>query len=558
MRSALSILSIVLIASLVCSYADAKDVEGYISEARALADSRDYAAARALMEEAAAAFPQSSEALAYLGLYTGMSSGNAMDYMEAGRLAMSSFEILDRAAALDPRNPLPLLFRGIMGVSVPEFMGRLDGGIGDLTRAVEMLEAPGTNGSPETLVTALSTLAAGFAKKKDTEGERKTLEKIMRIAPGSEAAALAQKRLDSLSDSPATGPAGLGFLAPAQEDSPDIASLKESIAKNPADGGLIMKLGKAWYDKGEYENARLAIKRYTEIDPQNVEGYKLLFMAVGRIAEKGYDHTIYGNTDYRSGLAFEAMTALDRAVNLAPEDMELRLMRGVSGIEFPFFLGKHDQGVADLEMVASGVAAADTLRARALYYLGVAKQREAMRYWVKVAVDHPESGAAAMVYGAMRPETSVFDPGKHEKPFVKIDFVLGFEDELAPQTAVWVEDAKGEYVATVYASGFAGFVKEKQVTLPLWAASSGFEGVDAVTTASIDVGHYVYLWNLMDFKGEKVKKGKYTVKVETCYWPSMKYQMVETVVTVGGKGEFNRVEEGNFIPFLEVGYYPGK
>ena len=558
MRPAISILSIVLIASLIGFDAAAKDIEGYISEAQALADGRDYAAARALMEEAAAAFPQSSDALAYLGLYTGMSSGAAADYMEAGRLAMSSFEILDRAVALDPGNPLALLFRGIMGVNVPEFLGRLDAGISDLSRAAEMLEAPGINGSPETLVTALSNLAVGFVKKKDVEGERKALEKIVRIAPGSEAAARAQKRLDSLSDSPAAGSADQGFLAPHPEDAHDIASLKQSIAKNPANSGLILDLGKAWYDKGEYEKARLAFKRYTEIDGENVEAYKLLFMAVGGLAEKGYDGTIYDNTDYRSGLAFEAMSALDRAVNLAPGDMELRLMRGIGGIEFPFFLGKHDQGVADLEMVASGGAVADTLRAQALYYLGVAKQREAMRYWVKVAVDHPESGAAAMAYGAMRPETSVFDPDKHEKPFVKIDFVLGFEDELAPQTAVWVEDEKGEYVATVYASGFAGFVKEKQVTLPLWAAASGFEGVDAVTTASIDVGHYVYVWDLRNFRGEKVKKGKYTVKVETCYWPSMKYQMVEAVVAAGGKGENSRVEEGNFIPFLEVGYHAGK
>jgi len=185
MRPAISILSIVLIASLIGFDAAAKDIEGYISEAQALADGYDYAAARALMEEAAAAFPQSSDALAYLGLYTGMSSGNATDYMEAGRLAMSSFEILDRAVALDPRNPIALLFRGIMGVNVPEFLGRLDAGISDLSRAVEMLEGSDSKVSPKTIVTALSNLAVGFVKKKDAEGERKALEKIVRIAPGS-------------------------------------------------------------------------------------------------------------------------------------------------------------------------------------------------------------------------------------------------------------------------------------------------------------------------------------------------------------------------------------
>ncbi len=554
MRRVFSVLTMILVISIAGGAGEAKDLDVYISEARALADGRDFAAARALMEEAAAAYPQSADALSYLGLYTGMSAGGSADYMEAGRLAMESFEILDRAVALGPDNPLTYLFRGIMGVNVPEFLGKLEGGVADLARAVEMMEKPGYPGSPETLVSALSSLANGCAKKKDSEGERKALEKIVAIAPGSEAAVNAEKRLSTLSGAAEKPAADPGILSPSKTDTPDILSLKESIGKNPGDSGLIFKLGKTYFEKGEFENAREVLKRYTGIDRGNTEAYKLLFLSIGGMAGTGYDSKIYDNTDYRSGLVFEAMSAIDQGLKLSPDDMELRLLRGIGGIQFPFFLGKHDQGVADLEMVA-GSAAPDSLKSQALYYLGVAKQREAMRYWVKVAGEYPESASAAMVYGQMRPETSVFDPQQHERPFVKIDFVLGFQDELAPQTAVWIEDEKGAYVATVYASGFAGFIKEKQITLPVWAMVSGFEGVDAVTTASIDVGHYVYTWDLRNFRGEKVKKGQYTVKVETCYWPSMKYQVAESVLNIGRKGDTRRVEEGNFIPMLEVTYF---
>jgi hypothetical protein len=40
------------------------------------------------------------------------------------------------------------------------------------------------------------------------------------------------------------------------------------------------------------------------------------------------------------------------------------------------------------------------------------------------------------------------------------------------------------------------------------------------------------------------------------YWPSMKYQMVEAPVTIGGEESRTTVEEGDFIPYLQVSYLP--
>jgi len=149
-----------------------------------------------------------------------------------------------------------------------------------------------------------------------------------------------------------------------------------------------------------------------------------------------------------------------------------------------------------------------------------------------------------------------FDEAKAAKPVVAIDFVSGFRDELAPQIAIWIEDAAEKHVKTVYVSGFAGNVKGKQVTLPVWAATSNFAGADAVTGASIDVGHYVYTWDCKGLDGKPVKPGKYTAKVEVCHWPSNKYQLAEAAITVGKSENSARVEEGDFIPSLVVTYYP--
>jgi hypothetical protein len=156
----------------------------------------------------------------------------------------------------------------------------------------------------------------------------------------------------------------------------------------------------------------------------------------------------------------------------------------------------------------------------------------------------------------MRPAVKRFDLSQYEPPVLAIDFVLGFRDELEPQTAVWIEDKDGNFVKTIYVSGFSGHAKEREVRLPKWANSSKFGDVDAVTGASINLGHHIYVWDLKDSLGRRVKAGKYVVKVEVAYWPSMQYQLVSAAVTLEEKGDRIIVEQGKFIPYLEVNYFP--
>jgi tetratricopeptide (TPR) repeat protein len=543
---------VVFVVAIVSITAQGKSIEEYIDEARKLGDAGNLEEAIHILEQAVQEYPENADAYAYLGLYTGMSAGRAGDYMEAGRLSMLSFEMLDKAISLDPENVRGYLFRGIMGVKVPKFLGRLDGAINDLMRVVKMHKASPRDVTAETLITAYTMLAEGYGKNDDIENARGALQKIIELAPGTDAATNAKEQMSTLPSpkAPKSDP-----LSVKPGDSEDMASLKEKIKQDPQNAALILKLAEAYYDAGQFEEAEKVCQKYVGIDASNPKAYKLLALSVARVAEKGYDERIAEDTNYMTGIAFESMNYMDRAVTLAPEDTELRLMRGIFGIMFPFFVGKHDQAVKDLELVVKSDAP-ESVKAEALYYLGVARQREAMRYWIEVATKYPQSEASRMVYNEMRPEVKDFDPAAHEKPVVAIDFVLGFQDELAPQTAVWIEDGDGNYMKTIYVSGFSGYAKDKQINLPVWSEMSKFKDVEAVTSASIDVGHHIYIWDVKDSGGKKVSTGAYTIKVEVSYWPSMKYQLAEATVKVGKKEDRVIVDEGDFIPHLKVSYFP--
>jgi len=269
----------------------------------------------------------------------------------------------------------------------------------------------------------------------------------------------------------------------------------------------------------------------------------------------GYDEKIYKDADYRRNLTFEGYRALDKAIRLTPQDSELRLLRGIAGVKMPFFVRKLERGIDDLNRVLESDAP-DSTKAEALYWLGEAYKKKAMSHWIKVITKDPNSAASQAVFDRMRPSARGFDFSQHQPPVLTIHFILGFQDELEPQTAVWIEDREGNFVKTIYVSGFSGHAKEKQVRLPKWANSSKFLDVDGVTGASIDLGPHIYVWDLKDALGRNVEPGEYVVKVEINYWPSMQYQLVSAPINVGQERDQTVVEEGNFVPYLEVNYSP--
>jgi len=516
----------------------AKPLKDYIEEAKGLQNSGKVAEAVNLMEKALEEYPDSAGVYAYLGLYTGMQAGQTDNMASAGELAAKSFELLDKAVSLDSLNLIARLHRGIMGIKSPTFFGKLNGGIKDQEFIIKTHKKSPKKVSNDILVQVYNFLGEGYQKQGENEKAVSAWKKVIELAPGSSFAEEAKKMIKK---------------TPVTDSKPS----KEIIKEGSKDAKSLMKEGKSYLEKGNCEEAVNTFKKLTEIDSKNAEAYKQLALSLGCLAEKGYDEKIYESTEYRSELAFGAMDALDKAVALAPEDGELRLSRGAAGVYMPFFLGKLEQSIEDLNKVLESDAE-KSVKAEALYHLGIAYQRKALDYWDKVVVDYPSSEASKMVFDGMRPKVKRVDPDKFKNSVVVVDFLLGFQDALAPQTAVWIEDKNGKFVKTLYVSGFSGYVKEKQLWLKKWAESSKFVDTDAITSASIDVGHYIYIWELKDHTGKKVKSGEYVVKVEVFSWPSMKYQLVSAAIKIGGKGNKSKAEEGNIIPFLEATFYPKK
>ncbi len=542
----------VVVLAIVVSFrvVQGKTLEQYVKEAEDFQNAGELEQARNMMVEAVKEYSDSSDAYAYLGLYTGMQAGETNDTGEAMRLVGESFDGLDKAVLLDSLNPLARFYRGLMAINVPEFFGKLEGGIIDLEFVVSMYEESSDKVSTDIVVSAYDLLGKGYQTKGDKEKAKHAWEKVIEIAPGTDLSGNAEENIKELlrkEESQSIKEKNLG--------DPVIAELKEKVDEEPDNSVLLIELGKAYIDGEHYELAKKTLNKAISIDSSNVEAYKWLAQALEGIVFKGYDERIYEDTNFRTNLAFEIMKVFDKIVALKPEDFDAKLGRAVVGVEMPFFIGRLDQSIDDLKMIIEEDIP-DSTKAEVLYWLGVAYQKKSMSYWIKVASKYSDSKASRAVFNGLQPAVKHADLSKYSTPILVVDFVLGFRDELPPQTAVWVEDKKGNFVKTIYVSGFSGFVKEKQVNLSTWSKSSEFVDVDGVTSASIDLGQHIYVWDLKDSLGKKVKPGEYSINIEIAYWPSMKYQLVSTVIKIGKEKDHRVVEEGYFIPYLGVDYYP--
>jgi len=540
-----TMLAVTCLTVLLLSAAIAKTVEGYVAEAEALRDSGDAKAAFELLKEAMAANPDDAEVQANLGLCLGILAGeaaNAGNLPEAGTLMTEAFGYLDKGVELDPDNPTALLYRGIMGVGVPVVFGKLNQALDDLEYLIALHDKNPDAVSMDMVVQAYQLMATGYTNISDMHQAIASWEKVIELSPDSDAVKAAQESIAKITATMAAEETE--SAAAPSELSPE--QVEQMIAK-----------GKAHNEAKEYGKAEQLLSQVVVSDLKNAEAHKQLAIAMLGSLEGGniYDERIHDDTDWATNIAFGTMTHLDKAVELAPDDMEARYLNGVMAVNFPFFIGKLDQGIEYLQMVVDSDLAADD-RATAAYWLGYGYQKKGMSHWIELVGEHPEAEAAGLALGAMRPDIERFDPDEHSGPVVGIEFLIAFRDELAPQTAVWIETPDEEFVRTLYVSGFSGNVKEVQIVLPVWASATEFVGADAVTGASIDTGQHVYVWDLKDNSGKRVEDGKYVIKVEVHHWPSMKYQMVEGEIEVGDKEARLVVEEGDFLPYLKLTYLP--
>jgi len=407
-------------------------------------------------------YPENADILAYLGLYTGQKAGQVESYQQKASLAFESFSILDRAVSIDSENVNARYFRGIMGVNVPEFMGKLEQAKNDFEVILQIYNEKPDKVSQDILLNTYVYLTSIYENNEDYEKAVKIYSLIIEDFPDSDEAIEAQESLEKIE---------------IIDDDVEIFNIEE-----------IFTLSTEYIDNEELDKAEQILLIGVELFPDNFKINKRLGIVYSLKAEVEYNEEIKEDTDYRSNLCFQSLKYLDKAVEIDPEDIETRLLRGIMGVGFPFFVNKLDTAIEDLNFVLSWTVV-DSIKAECLYYLGLAYQKKSITPWIKIAVDYPESNYAQEIYNTEKPQIENNDFSEYNNSIVVIDFSLGFLDELPPQTAVWIEDETGNFVKTLYVSGFAGFVGNVQITLPKWGNSSDFQ-TDGTTGASINNGNH--------------------------------------------------------------------
>jgi tetratricopeptide (TPR) repeat protein len=216
-----------------------KVLQGYLKEAEDNQKAGLLTQAIAVMDEAVKAYPDSAIAYSYLGFYTGMQAGQSSNMMEAGRLVNESVERLDKAVLLDSLNPRARYYRGIMSINVPEFFGRLEGGIKDLEFLVKIYEKSPDKVSKDIIVSGYDYLGNGYQKSGDNQKAKFAWEKVIELAPGTDLSANAEENIKKIQPTE-TRPQP---TEEKQPEGPSIARLKEKLEKEPNNSGLLIELG---------------------------------------------------------------------------------------------------------------------------------------------------------------------------------------------------------------------------------------------------------------------------------------------------------------------------
>ena len=540
------ILMLVLLVTLSVA-AQQKDLKNFITEAQKLQGEGKYEEAVELMREAVVIYPDECDAHLHLGLTLGEWGQRGQDMTQLFNVFNEVFVELEKAEALDNSNIDAHFYLGVYGVNVPIFFGKLDPGVEHLEKSLAFIRDD--KESEEYIPSIYRFLGQGYELQGLDEKAYEAWKKALELSPEGEIGDAARNHLADLEKTKASKV----MEVEKQKESIRIGSLKRKIEIAPGDFNLMLELGKAYYDEKNWISATKALKRAVNMDTTHAEAQFLLARAVMEDASTGYDERIYKDQNARTGLALDMVNQIERALKLDPNNLEARMIHAVGCVQMPFFIQRMDQGLASLEAIANDENISDDVRAEAMYHLGYGYRKKGTALWMKLIKKYPKSDQINGGYGEFGLRESGKEIGLKETGNVLVTFHLGFMDELAPQTGVWVEDSKGDFVKTLYVSGFSGFARERQIQLPAWGKKSKFE-TDGTTGASIDWGKHTYAWDLTNHKGQRVENGIYRVHVEISWWPSMKYGLTSAEIQIGEEPAEVVVEKPPFIPLLQVQY----
>ena len=117
--------------------------------------------------------------------------------------------------------------------------------------------------------------------------------------------------------------------------------------------------------------------------------------------------------------------------------------------------------------------------------------------------------------------------GAAQQPSVEISFdYTRLRGVASNQFAIWIEDAQGQYVKTLYATRWTarGGWSRRPTSIPVWVNKSGLSEltrvqVDAMSGVTPRSSPLVFTWDGTDSRGLRVPPGDYVIYLEgTLRW----------------------------------------
>ncbi|MFD5315918.1 DUF2271 domain-containing protein [Streptomyces sp. NPDC127098] len=137
--------------------------------------------------------------------------------------------------------------------------------------------------------------------------------------------------------------------------------------------------------------------------------------------------------------------------------------------------------------------------------------------------DPPAAVAAGEAGERPAPATTALLPETAESlGLVRVSYRLHrIPTHASNQIAVWIEDADGAYVRTLFATSFTanGGYDRRPESLPRWRQTAGWsdastEEIESASRPAQDEGEHTLYWDGTDRDGVPVRPGRYTYRVE--------------------------------------------
>lgn len=157
----------------------ASTAEEYINSARSLENS-NISKAVEIMEEANDKYPDNADVLSVYALMLSRQAGQ-VNFLKAGMISSKAEKTFEKALTLEPNHKNAILWRGILRVNLPKFLGKLDKGIADLEKTFSKADF----NNDDYLVSSYF-LGHAYLKKDDSERAKEFFNNVIREGDSSQ------------------------------------------------------------------------------------------------------------------------------------------------------------------------------------------------------------------------------------------------------------------------------------------------------------------------------------------------------------------------------------